>query len=126
MILHKGALVGTLFACVTLVVCADIFNKRSIFWQNFQMYGGPGQPPLGPQDKQGPGTQHCKAYCLYKYVSDKKEFCDHTTVILGENKIDYLWFSIKGQILGQKCNMIIHIFLNFELIIIQNTVISYS
>jgi len=36
-----GALVGTLFACVTLVVCADIFNKHSIFWRSFQKYGQP-------------------------------------------------------------------------------------
>ena len=40
-LINKGALVGTLFACVTLVVCADIFNKHSIFWRSFEKYGTP-------------------------------------------------------------------------------------
>jgi len=36
-----GAVVGIIFACVTLVVCADIFNKSSVFWRNVEEYGDP-------------------------------------------------------------------------------------
>jgi hypothetical protein len=31
-----GGLVGILFASVTLLVCADIFNKQSAFWKNYR------------------------------------------------------------------------------------------
>jgi len=42
-----GALVGIIFACVTLVVCADIFSKRSVFWRAVEKYGG-GEDRVGP------------------------------------------------------------------------------
>jgi len=29
-----GAMVGTVFASITLIVCADLFNKRSAFWRS--------------------------------------------------------------------------------------------
>ena len=46
-----GAVVGVVFACLTLLVCADMFNKRSIFWKNFLMYRGQGQASSHPQDQ---------------------------------------------------------------------------
>jgi putative effector of murein hydrolase len=35
-----GALVGIVFACITLLVTADVFNKRSSFWRSLERRSG--------------------------------------------------------------------------------------